>query len=105
MSNAFARYDELHALPALSGVSYWRQTFTKLFLLALGLLLLVRLSRLLLRTGARTGTAYQRDQKRRNQNRPGKQLFHTETEQDHNQDDQSGNLSSQMFHASVKPDY
>jgi hypothetical protein len=31
--------------------------------------------------------------------------LHTETEQDHNQDDQSGNLSSQMFHASVKPDY
>jgi hypothetical protein len=105
MSNAFARYDELHALPALSGVSYWRQTFTKFFLLALGLFLLVRLACLLLRTGARTGTAYRRDQKRRNQNRPGKQLFHTETEQDHNQDDQSGNLSSQMFHASVKPDY
>ena len=105
MSNAFARYDELHALPPLSGISYWRQTFTKLFLLALGLLLLIRLACLLLRTGARTGTAYQRDQKRRNQNRPGKQLFHTETEKDHNQDDQSGNLSSQMFHASVKPDY
>src|SRR5215475_1614035 len=78
-------------LPALPRVSYRRQTFSKLLLLALGLFLLVRLACLLLRTGTRTGTAYQRDQKRRNQNRPGKQLFHTETEQDHNQDKQSGN--------------
>jgi hypothetical protein len=93
------------SLPALPWVTYRRQTFSKLLLLALGLFLLVRLACLLLRTGTRAGTAYQRDQKRRNQNRPGKQLFHTETEQDHNQDDQSGNLSSQMFHASVKPDY
>jgi len=92
-------------LPALPRVSYRRQTFSKLLLLELGLFLLVRLACLLLRTGTRTGTAYQRDQKRRNQNRPGKQLFHTETEQDHNQGEQSGNLLSEMFHAPAKPDY
>jgi len=54
-------------LPALPWVTYRRQTFSKLLLLALGLFLLVRLSRLLFRTGTRTGTAWQRDKDRRNQ--------------------------------------
>src|SRR5215217_3805573 len=44
-------------LPALPRVSYGRQTFSKLLLLALGFFLLVRLSRLLLWTGTRTCTA------------------------------------------------
>src|SRR5215831_11960869 len=76
MSNGFARYDELH-LPPLSGISDWGQTFTKLFLLPLGFFLLVRLSCLLFRTGTRRRTTDQCDKERRDQNRPGKQLFHT----------------------------
>ena len=44
-------------LPALPWVTYRRQTFSKLLLLALGFSLLVRIARLLFRTGAWTGTA------------------------------------------------
>jgi len=44
-------------LPALARVIYWRQTLSKLLLLALGFFLLVRLARLLFRTRTRTGTA------------------------------------------------
>jgi len=58
MSNRFLRNDESTVrLPALSGVTYRRQTFSKLLLLALGFSLLVRLAHLLFRTGTRTGTA------------------------------------------------
>ena len=32
-------------------------------------------------------------------------FFIRKQEQDHNQDDQSGNLLSEMFHAPAKPDY
>jgi hypothetical protein len=66
-------------LPALPWVTYRRQTFSKIRLLTLGLSLLVRLACLLFRAGTPTGTAKQRDKKRRNQKRPGKELFHTET--------------------------
>ena len=55
------RHSGASLLPALPRITYWRQTFSKLLLLALGLSLLVRLSRLLLRSGTRTRTAYQRD--------------------------------------------
>ncbi len=44
-------------LPALPWVTYRRQTFSKLLLLALGFFLLIRVARLLFRTGAWTGTA------------------------------------------------
>lgn len=64
-------------LPALARVGHRRQAFSKLRLLALGIFLLVSFTRLLFRTGTRTGAAQQRDKKRRNQNRLGKQLFHT----------------------------
>ena len=45
------------SLPALPWVTYRRQTFSKLLLLALGFSLLIRLARLLFRTGTRAGTA------------------------------------------------
>ena len=45
------------SLPALTWVTYRRQAFSKLRLLAIGFFLLVRIARLLFRTGARTGTA------------------------------------------------
>jgi len=44
-------------LPALPRISYWRQAFSKLFLLELGVSLLLRLFDLLFRAGTRTGTA------------------------------------------------
>jgi hypothetical protein len=44
-------------LPALPWVTYRMQTFSELLLLALGFFLLVRLARLLFRTGTRAGTA------------------------------------------------
>src|SRR5262245_364175 len=44
-------------LPALPRISYRRQTFSKLLLLALGVFLLFRLSRVLFRTRTGTGTA------------------------------------------------
>jgi hypothetical protein len=44
-------------LPALPRITYWRQTFSKLRLLALGFSLLIRLACLLFRTGTRTGTS------------------------------------------------
>jgi len=44
-------------LPALSGITYRRQTFSKLLLLAFGFSLLVGIARLLFRTGGWTGTA------------------------------------------------
>jgi hypothetical protein len=68
------------SLPALPWVTYRRQTFSKLLLLALGFFLLVRLARLLFRTGTRATTAWQRDKERQNQKGFGKQLFHTEIE-------------------------
>jgi len=43
--------------PALPWVTYRRQTFSKLRLLALGFLLLLRFARLLFRAGTRTGTS------------------------------------------------
>jgi hypothetical protein len=55
-------------LPALPWVTYRRQTFSELLLLALGFFLLVRLARLLFRAGTRAGTAWQRDKERQNQN-------------------------------------
>jgi hypothetical protein len=44
-------------LPPLPWVSDWRQTLSKLLLLTLSISFLVRLTRLLFRTGAGTGTA------------------------------------------------
>jgi len=44
-------------LPALPWVTYRRQTFSELLLLALGFFLLLRIARLLFRTGTRAGTA------------------------------------------------
>src|SRR5438034_7419421 len=44
------------SLPALPWVTYRRQTFSKLLLLALGFFLLVCLARLLFRTGDRKST-------------------------------------------------
>jgi len=44
-------------LPALPWVTYRRQTFSKFLLLALGFFLLLRIARLLFRTGVWTGTA------------------------------------------------
>ena len=86
MSNAFPRYDEITRLvyqpwpgllpvmtnqpvrlPALPGVTYGRQTFSKLLLLALGFFLLFRVVCLLFRAGTRAGTAQQRDKERQNQ--------------------------------------
>src|SRR5207248_2386449 len=68
MSNAFPVVTN-HAvrLPPLPWVTYRRQTFSKLRLLTLGFFLLVRLARLLFRTGTRTGTAEQRDKESQNQ--------------------------------------
>jgi len=58
MSNAIpAVMKDVVCLPALPRVGYRRQTFSKLFLLALSVFLLLRLSRLLFRTGTGTGTA------------------------------------------------
>jgi hypothetical protein len=54
--------------PALPGVTYRRQTFSEICLLALGFSLLVRLAHLLFGAGTWTGTAQQRDRKHRNQN-------------------------------------
>jgi len=54
-------------LPPLPWVTYRRQTFSKLRLLTLRFFLLVRLARLLFRTGTRTGTAEQRYKESQNQ--------------------------------------
>jgi hypothetical protein len=54
-------------LPALPGIAYRRQTFSKLLLLAFGFSLLVGIARLLFRTGTRAATAWQRDKERQNQ--------------------------------------
>lgn len=54
-------------LPSLPWVTYRRQTFSELLLLAIGFFLLVRLARLLFRTGTRAATAWQRDKERQNQ--------------------------------------
>ena len=79
MSNAFARYNGSPvSLPALPWVSYRRQTFSKLLLLALGFSLLISLARLLLRARTRRRTTDQYQKERRNQNRGGEQLLHTE---------------------------
>ena len=56
------------SLPALPWVTYRRQTFSELLLLAIGFFLLVRLARLLFRTRTRAATAWQRDKERQNQN-------------------------------------
>jgi len=55
------------SLPALPWVTYRRQTFSKLLLLALGFFLLFRIACLLFRTGTRAATAWQRDKERQNQ--------------------------------------
>ena len=83
-------------LPALAWVGHRRQAFSKLCLLTLRFFLLVRIARLLFRTGS-PGAAQQRDKKRRNQNRLGKQLFHTgESRKNDNQSNQRGNLTPQV---------
>jgi len=57
MSNGIARNKKSAVrLPALSWVTYWRQTFSKLLLLALRFFLLVCIARLLFRAGGWTGT-------------------------------------------------
>ena len=69
MSNAFRLSDNQKVrLPALPRVSYGRQTFSKLRLLPFSFFLLVRVARLLFRTGTRPGTAEKRYKQRRNQN-------------------------------------
>jgi hypothetical protein len=78
------------SLPALPRVSYRRQTFSELLLLALGFFLLVRLARLLFRARTRRSTTDQCQKERRNQNRRGEQLLHTEIRND-NRRDQRGN--------------
>src|SRR5215216_5090685 len=79
-------------LPALPWVTYWRQTLSKLLLLALGFFLLIRLARLLLRATTRRRTTDHRQKERRNQNRRSEQLFHSELgTMNDNRRDQRGN--------------
>src|SRR5512132_4433282 len=87
-------------LPAPPWVTYRRHTFSKLLLPALGFFLLIRLARLLLRARTRRSTTDQCQKERRNQNRRGEQLLHTEIGTI-NRRDQRGNFPPEMFHESA----
>ena len=106
MSNAFARNDESRgSLPALPWVTYRRQTFSKLRLLALGLSLLLRVARLLFWAGTRRSTTDQFQKEHRNQKHRSREPFHVKLEHDDNRRYQRGKRSSEMVHDSAKPDH